>query len=111
MVLNVAGGGAAPGFALLNAPFSLAHSEEMRFLFVLSSVAKNEKILTAELHLFRLWPRVTDGPKRHHFCQVRMGMGMGMGWDGLSPSLCPRMPLVHRGHLPAVGTRPGSRIT
>lgn len=50
----------------------------MRFLFVLSSVAKNEKILTAELHLFRLWPRVTDGPKRHHFCQVRMGMGMGM---------------------------------
>ncbi|NWH35291.1 BMP2B protein, partial [Chloropsis hardwickii] len=46
------------------------HSEEMRFLFVLSSVAKNEKILTAELHLFRLWPRVTDGPKRHHFCQV-----------------------------------------
>ncbi|NXR28161.1 BMP2 protein, partial [Cinclus mexicanus] len=45
-------------------------SEEMRFLFVLSSVAKNEKILTAELHLFRLWPRVTDGPKRHHFCQV-----------------------------------------
>nr|XP_005494289.1 bone morphogenetic protein 4 [Zonotrichia albicollis] len=49
------------------------HSEEMRFLFVLSSVAKNEKILTAELHLFRLWPRVTDvtdGPKRQHFCQV-----------------------------------------
>ncbi|XP_051495788.1 bone morphogenetic protein 2-like [Apus apus] len=46
------------------------HGEKMRFLFVLSSVAKNEKILTAELHLFRLWPRVTDGPKRHHFCQV-----------------------------------------
>ncbi|RLV88833.1 hypothetical protein DV515_00015237 [Chloebia gouldiae] len=62
--------GAAPGFALLSTSFSPAHSEEMRFLFVLSSVAKNEKILTAELHLFRLWPRVTDGPKRHHFCQV-----------------------------------------
>ncbi|NXC97976.1 BMP4 protein, partial [Certhia familiaris] len=46
------------------------HSEEMRFLFVLSSVAKNEKILTAELHLFRLWPRVTDGPKRHHHCRL-----------------------------------------
>ncbi|NXT82469.1 BMP2B protein, partial [Zapornia atra] len=45
------------------------HSETMRFLFVLSSVAKNEKILTAELHLFRLWPRATNGPKRHHFCQ------------------------------------------
>ncbi|KAI6072174.1 Bone morphogenetic protein 2-like protein [Aix galericulata] len=46
------------------------HGEKMRFLFVLSSVAKNEKILTAELHLFRLWPKATDGPKRHHFCQV-----------------------------------------
>ncbi|NWZ85728.1 BMP2 protein, partial [Poecile atricapillus] len=48
------------------------HSEEMRFLFVLSSVAKNEKILMAELHLFRLWRRVTDRPKRHHFCQVNV---------------------------------------
>ncbi|NXG94822.1 BMP2B protein, partial [Stercorarius parasiticus] len=46
------------------------HGEKMRFLFILSSVAKNEKILTAELHLFRLWPRATNGPKRHHFCQV-----------------------------------------
>ncbi|KFP32778.1 Bone morphogenetic protein 2, partial [Colius striatus] len=43
---------------------------KMRFLFVLSSVAKNEKILTAELHLFRLWPRATEGPKRQHLCQV-----------------------------------------
>ncbi|NWY56137.1 BMP2 protein, partial [Chionis minor] len=46
------------------------HGEKMRFLFVLSSMAKTEKILTAELHLFRLWPRATNGPKRHHFCQV-----------------------------------------
>ncbi|NXA42566.1 BMP2B protein, partial [Eudromia elegans] len=46
------------------------HSEKMHFLFVLSSVTKNEKILAAELHLFRLWPRASDGPKRHHFCQV-----------------------------------------
>ncbi|NWX90777.1 BMP2 protein, partial [Nothoprocta ornata] len=46
------------------------HSEKMHFLFVLSSVAKNEKILTAELHLFRLWPRAGNGPTRHHFCQV-----------------------------------------
>ncbi|NXU47392.1 BMP2B protein, partial [Turnix velox] len=46
------------------------HGEKMRFLFILSSVAKNEKILTAELHLFRLWPRATNGPKRHHLCQV-----------------------------------------
>ncbi|NXL50957.1 BMP2 protein, partial [Podilymbus podiceps] len=48
------------------------HGENMRFLFILSSVAKSEKILTAELHLFRLWPRATNGPKRHHFCQVRV---------------------------------------
>ncbi|XP_042685296.1 bone morphogenetic protein 2-like isoform X1 [Centrocercus urophasianus] len=47
-----------------------AQGEKMRFLFVLSSVAKNEKILTAELHLFRLWPRAAEGPRRHHFCQV-----------------------------------------
>ncbi|XP_071584027.1 bone morphogenetic protein 4-like [Heliangelus exortis] len=46
------------------------HSEKMRFLFVLSSVGKNEKILTAELHLYRLRPRAPDGPKRHHLCQV-----------------------------------------
>lgn len=57
----------------------VAHGEKMRFLFVLSSVAKNEKILTAELHLFRLWPKATDGPKRHHFCQVRRGTGTGWG--------------------------------
>lgn len=45
----------------------------MHFLFILSSVAKNEKVLTAELHLFRMRARVADGPayKRHHFCQVR----------------------------------------
>lgn len=65
---------------LLNPSFPPAHSEKMRFLFVLSSVAKYEKILMAELHLFRLWPRATDGPKKHHFCQVRRGMGWGCGW-------------------------------
>lgn len=64
---------------LLNPVSPPAQSEEMRFLFVLSSVAKSEKVLAAELHLFRLWPRVTDGPKRHHLCQVRGG-GMGTGW-------------------------------
>ncbi|XP_073180303.1 bone morphogenetic protein 2-like isoform X2 [Lepidochelys kempii] len=48
------------------------HSDEMHFLFILSSVAKNERILTAELHLFRLRTKVAEGPfyKRHHFCQV-----------------------------------------
>ncbi|KAJ7308179.1 hypothetical protein JRQ81_008696 [Phrynocephalus forsythii] len=52
--------------------FEKAHSER-RFLFALSSVAKNEKILTAELHLFKLWAKVgQDGPvlRRQHFCQV-----------------------------------------
>uniref|UniRef100_A0A8C3XV70 TGF-beta family profile domain-containing protein n=1 Tax=Chelydra serpentina TaxID=8475 RepID=A0A8C3XV70_CHESE len=48
------------------------HSDEMHFLFILSSVAKNERILTAELHLFRLRTKVAEGPfyRRHHFCQV-----------------------------------------
>ncbi|XP_075759236.1 uncharacterized protein LOC102453510 isoform X4 [Pelodiscus sinensis] len=48
------------------------HSDQMHFLFVLSSVAKNERILTAELHLFRLRTKVPEGPlyMRHHFCQV-----------------------------------------
>ncbi|NXF97956.1 BMP2 protein, partial [Eubucco bourcierii] len=57
------------------------HSEKMRFLFILSSVAKNEKILTAELHLFRLWPRITDGPQRHHFCQVTIYQVLQSGED------------------------------
>ncbi|NXN26443.1 BMP2 protein, partial [Nycticryphes semicollaris] len=53
------------------------HGEKMRFFFILSSVAKNEKILTAELHLFRLWPRATNGPKRHHLCQVSIYQVLG----------------------------------
>lgn len=78
-----------------------AHGEKMRFLFVLSSVAKNEKILTAELHLFRLWPKATDGPKRHHFCQVRRGTGTGWGeGHGGAPSLCSGIPQVLSLHFP-----------
>ncbi|XP_054836272.1 bone morphogenetic protein 2-like [Eublepharis macularius] len=47
------------------------HSGQMHFLFILSSVAKNERVLTAELHLFKLRARMGDGPlRRHHFCQV-----------------------------------------
>lgn len=81
---SVAGEGATPGLApLFNPSFPPAHSEKMRFLFILSSVAKNEKILTAELHLFRLWPRVTDRPQRHHFCQVRRGTGTGQFEGGV----------------------------
>lgn len=51
---------------------SSVHSDQMYFLFNLSTVTKNEKILTAELHLFKLKPRPTEHAylKRHHFCQV-----------------------------------------
>ena len=100
--------------SLLNLSFPPAHGEKLRFLFILSSVAKNEKILTAELHLFRLWPRVTDGPKRHHFCQVRRGTGRrwardgdGMGM-GVGTGMGAGMLLACCGHSPAVGAWPGS---
>lgn len=46
-------------------------SEQVEFRFNLSSVAKTEKILTAELHLFKLRPQATQTFNRHHFCQVR----------------------------------------
>ncbi|XP_032992776.1 bone morphogenetic protein 2-like [Lacerta agilis] len=48
------------------------HGDRMRFLFILSSVAKNERVLTAELHLFKLRARAAGGPlpRRQHFCQV-----------------------------------------
>ncbi|XP_077192358.1 bone morphogenetic protein 2-like [Paroedura picta] len=47
------------------------HSSQMHFLFMLSSVAKNERVLTAELHLFKLRAGLGEGPlRRHHFCQV-----------------------------------------
>ncbi|XP_063003367.1 bone morphogenetic protein 2-like [Elgaria multicarinata webbii] len=48
------------------------HSDQMHFLFILSSMAKNERVLTAELHLFKLKARAADGQllMRQHFCQV-----------------------------------------
>lgn len=51
--------------------FSLVHSEHVEFLFNMSTVAKSEKILTAELHLFKLRPQASLTFNRHHFCQVR----------------------------------------
>ncbi|XP_043910691.1 bone morphogenetic protein 2-like, partial [Protopterus annectens] len=52
--------------------FDKSHSNQMEFFFNLSSVAKSERILTAELHLFKLKPHATELAffNRHHFCQV-----------------------------------------
>ncbi|KAM6918520.1 anti-dorsalizing morphogenic protein [Xenentodon cancila] len=50
--------------------FDKLHSEQVEFRFNLSTVARSEKILTAELHLFKLRPQATLAFNRHHFCQV-----------------------------------------
>uniref|UniRef100_A0A8C1D497 Anti-dorsalizing morphogenic protein n=2 Tax=Cyprinus carpio TaxID=7962 RepID=A0A8C1D497_CYPCA len=50
--------------------FDKLHSEQIEFLFNMSTVAKSEKILTAELHLFKLRPQASLTFNRHHFCQV-----------------------------------------
>ncbi|XP_053556687.1 bone morphogenetic protein 2-like [Bombina bombina] len=54
--------------------FDKIHSDQMHFLFNLSTVARNEKVLTAELHLFKLKPRPSEQAyyKRHHFCQINV---------------------------------------
>ncbi|XP_034281723.1 bone morphogenetic protein 2-like [Pantherophis guttatus] len=48
------------------------HSDQMQLLFLLSSVAKNEVVLSAELHLFKLRARGAEGAvlQRQHYCQV-----------------------------------------
>lgn len=48
----------------------LVHSDQIEYLFNMSTVAKSEKILTAELHLFKLRPQASLTFNRHHFCQV-----------------------------------------
>uniref|UniRef100_A0A672HHM6 Bone morphogenetic protein 2-like n=1 Tax=Salarias fasciatus TaxID=181472 RepID=A0A672HHM6_SALFA len=50
--------------------FDKSRSEQVEFRFNLSSVARTEKILVAELHLFKLRPQSTQTVNRHHFCQV-----------------------------------------
>ncbi|XP_028831441.1 anti-dorsalizing morphogenic protein [Denticeps clupeoides] len=50
--------------------FDKLHSEQVEFVFNLSMVAQNEKVLTAELHIFRLRPQASVSFSRHHFCQV-----------------------------------------
>uniref|UniRef100_A0A3Q3K3I6 TGF-beta family profile domain-containing protein n=1 Tax=Monopterus albus TaxID=43700 RepID=A0A3Q3K3I6_MONAL len=50
--------------------FDKMRSEQVEFRFNLSTVARTEKILTAELHLFKLRPQASLPISRHHFCQV-----------------------------------------
>ncbi|XP_030631769.1 anti-dorsalizing morphogenic protein [Chanos chanos] len=50
--------------------FDKLRSEQIEFLFNLSTVARSEKVLTAELHLFKLRPQASVIFNRHHFCQV-----------------------------------------
>ncbi|XP_077379633.1 anti-dorsalizing morphogenic protein [Festucalex cinctus] len=50
--------------------FDKLRSEQVEFRFNLSTVARTEKILTAELHLFKLRPQATLMFNRHHFYQV-----------------------------------------
>ncbi|XP_056598987.1 anti-dorsalizing morphogenic protein [Triplophysa dalaica] len=52
--------------------FDKLHSDQVEFRFNLSTVAKSEKILTAELHLFKLRPQASLTFNRHHFCQVNV---------------------------------------
>ncbi|XP_023674701.1 bone morphogenetic protein 2-like [Paramormyrops kingsleyae] len=50
--------------------FDKLRSEEIKFMFNLSTVSKSEKVLAAELHLFKLRPQSVQTFSRHHFCQV-----------------------------------------
>ncbi|XP_062378172.1 anti-dorsalizing morphogenic protein [Sardina pilchardus] len=52
--------------------FDKLRSEQVEYMFNLSTVAKSEKILTAELHLFKLRPQVSVAFNRHHYCQVNV---------------------------------------
>ncbi|XP_005989999.1 anti-dorsalizing morphogenic protein [Latimeria chalumnae] len=54
--------------------FDKIHSDRMHFLFNLSTVSKNEKVLTAELHLFKLRPKPSPLAlfNRVHFCQINV---------------------------------------
>ncbi|XP_065118468.1 anti-dorsalizing morphogenic protein [Paramisgurnus dabryanus] len=52
--------------------FDKLHSDLVEFRFNLSTVARSEKVLTAELHLFKLRPQASLTFNRHHFCQVNV---------------------------------------
>ncbi|XP_039180365.1 bone morphogenetic protein 2-like [Crotalus tigris] len=55
------------------------HSDQMQMLFLLSSVAKNEVVLSAELHLFKLRAGGAEGAllQRQHYCQVNVYQVLG----------------------------------
>uniref|UniRef100_A0A8C5LPK5 TGF-beta family profile domain-containing protein n=1 Tax=Leptobrachium leishanense TaxID=445787 RepID=A0A8C5LPK5_9ANUR len=78
--------------------FDKSNSDQMHFLFNLSTVSKSEKVLTAELHLFKLKPRPSEIAyfKRHHFCQInvylvldKQKMHLSQGRKLLSSKLIP----------------------
>ncbi|XP_028329377.1 anti-dorsalizing morphogenic protein [Gouania willdenowi] len=50
--------------------FDKLRSDRVEFRFNLSTVSRSEKILIAELHLFKLRPQSSLILNRHHFCQV-----------------------------------------
>ncbi|KAM9323107.1 anti-dorsalizing morphogenic protein [Pholidichthys leucotaenia] len=50
--------------------FDKLYSDQVEFSFSLSMVARTEKILTAEFHLFKLRPQADSPLNRHHFSQV-----------------------------------------
>ncbi|KAK0140619.1 Bone morphogenetic protein 7 [Merluccius polli] len=50
--------------------FDKLRSEQVEYRFNLFNVARTEKVLTAELHLFKLRPQPSVTFNRHHFCQV-----------------------------------------
>ncbi|KAG9278602.1 bone morphogenetic protein 2-like [Astyanax mexicanus] len=52
--------------------FDKLRSDQIEYLFNLTTVARSEKLLTAELHLFKLRPQASLTFNRHHFCQVNV---------------------------------------
>ncbi|KAJ3594777.1 hypothetical protein NHX12_004084 [Muraenolepis orangiensis] len=52
--------------------FDKLRSENVEYRFNLSNVARTEKVLTAELHLFKLRPQSSVTFNKHHFCQVNV---------------------------------------
>ncbi|KAM6948451.1 anti-dorsalizing morphogenic protein [Aplochiton taeniatus] len=52
--------------------FNKFYSDQVEFRFNMSTVARSEKVLTAELHLFKFRLQTSMTFNRHHFCQVNV---------------------------------------